>query len=210
VKRFSELTPCPVEWLWPNRLALGKLAIFDGDAGSGKTFVALDLCARVTTGRPFPDDGAGLPPSPVLIFNSEDSFHDTLLPRLRSFGADLSRICFMEDESDDLTAPCSFPRLLDVLDRTLAQTKARLVVIDPIMGFLDPNIFGNNDQSVRRALYPLGMLAANHRCAVNLIRHLNKSGGRNALTGVAAPSPSSAPAGRPGCSAETRLIPSAA
>ncbi len=32
-----------VEWLWPGRLALGKLALLEGDPGLGKSFVALDL-----------------------------------------------------------------------------------------------------------------------------------------------------------------------
>jgi len=30
---LSQLTSRPVTWLWPNRLALGKLAILDGDPG---------------------------------------------------------------------------------------------------------------------------------------------------------------------------------
>src|SRR5262249_172381 len=45
-------------WLWPGRLALGKLAMLDGDPGMGKSLLALDLCARLSTGRPLPDGGA--------------------------------------------------------------------------------------------------------------------------------------------------------
>ena len=49
----------PVDWLWPGRLPLGKLAILDGDPGVGKSVVTLDLCARLGTGRPFPDGTSG-------------------------------------------------------------------------------------------------------------------------------------------------------
>jgi len=41
----------PVTWLWPGRLPLGKLALLDGDPDLGKSLIALDLCARLSTGR---------------------------------------------------------------------------------------------------------------------------------------------------------------
>jgi hypothetical protein len=43
----SQLASRPVGWLWPGRLALGKLAIVDGDPGLGKSLVTLDLCAPI-------------------------------------------------------------------------------------------------------------------------------------------------------------------
>jgi hypothetical protein len=56
----SELTPRPVDWLVPGRFALGKLALLEGDPGLGKSLLTLDLCARLSTGRPFPEDGPAL------------------------------------------------------------------------------------------------------------------------------------------------------
>jgi putative DNA primase/helicase len=50
-----------VRWLWPGRLPLGKLAVFDGDPGVGKSTVTLTIAAAVTTGSPFPDGTS--PPS---------------------------------------------------------------------------------------------------------------------------------------------------
>src|SRR5262249_9089245 len=57
----------PVSWLWLYRLARGKLAIFDGDPGLGKSLVTLDLCARVTTGRAFPDGRPGVLGDVVIV-----------------------------------------------------------------------------------------------------------------------------------------------
>ncbi len=51
----STLKPLPTDWLWPGYLALGSLAILDGDPGMGKSLVTLDLTARLTTGRPWPE-----------------------------------------------------------------------------------------------------------------------------------------------------------
>ena len=53
IRSLRELTPRPLAWFWPGHLALGKLAILDGDPGLGKSLVTLDLSARLTTGREF-------------------------------------------------------------------------------------------------------------------------------------------------------------
>jgi hypothetical protein len=53
IQPISRLISQPISWLSPGRLALGKLAILDGDPGLGKSLVTLDLCARLSTGRPF-------------------------------------------------------------------------------------------------------------------------------------------------------------
>src|SRR4051794_17983044 len=37
------VTAHPTHWLWPNRFALGKLALLDGDPGLGKSLVTLNL-----------------------------------------------------------------------------------------------------------------------------------------------------------------------
>jgi hypothetical protein len=44
-----------VAWLWRGWLALGKISVLDGDPGLGKSATTLDIAARVSTGRPFPD-----------------------------------------------------------------------------------------------------------------------------------------------------------
>jgi hypothetical protein len=51
--------------------------------------------------------------------------------------------------------PRCFPALIAVLDQALASTRACLLVINPIMAFLALGTHSNNDQSIRRALFPL-------------------------------------------------------
>jgi archaellum biogenesis ATPase FlaH len=43
-----------VEWLWEGRIPLAKLTVIDGDPGTGKSAVTIDLAARVSTGRDMP------------------------------------------------------------------------------------------------------------------------------------------------------------
>src|SRR4051812_36822909 len=88
----SRLIPRRLSWLWPGRLALGKLAMLDGDPGLGKSLLALDLCARLSTGRPMPDGSPGPGVCNSLYLNAEDDGRDTIQPRLLALGADLNRI----------------------------------------------------------------------------------------------------------------------
>jgi putative DNA primase/helicase len=179
--RLADVAPRCIHWLWPGRLALGKLAIFDGDPGLGKSLLTLDLCARVTTGRAFPDQ-APVWPGDVVIVNCEDGIADTIRPRLEGLGADLNRVHLLRGPTvDGRERLPSLPRDLARLERALRASGAVLVVIDPIMAFLDETICSSNDQSVRQALAPLAALAESVECAVLLVRHLNKNGGSRAV-----------------------------
>ena len=80
---LADVTPRPVRWLWPGRIPLGKLTLIAGEPGLGKSFLTLDLAARVTTGNPWPDDPNGYnAASSVVILSAEDDIEDTIAPRL--------------------------------------------------------------------------------------------------------------------------------
>src|SRR5438105_8681917 len=92
----SQLTARSLDWLWPGRLALGKLAILDGDPGLGKSLLTLDLCARLSTGRPMPDGSPGPDVASSVVLNGEDGGADTVAPRLEALGADLDRVFVLD------------------------------------------------------------------------------------------------------------------
>ncbi|TMQ33408.1 MAG: hypothetical protein E6K70_13260, partial [Planctomycetota bacterium] len=122
----------------------------------------------------FPDGSDVTAPGNVLILNGEDGPADTVRPRLETFGADLDRVYVRGLRGDDGEPLLYLPAKIDAFAQYLAQVQPRLVVIDPIMSFLDQSISASIDHSVRRALEPLGDLAAKHQCAMLLLRHLNK------------------------------------
>ena len=68
----SLLPRSSIDWLWPGYLAAGNLAILDGDPGLGKSLLTLDLAARLTTGRPWPDGAASPGPAAALLLCAED------------------------------------------------------------------------------------------------------------------------------------------
>lgn len=171
----------PLSWFWPGRLARGKLSILDGDPGLGKSLLALDLCARLSTGRAFPDGSPGPEIGNAIYLNAEDSARDTIQPRLRALGADLKRVLLLKAEEGLLSLPSQTAQL----EEAMARTEARLVVLDPAISFLDASVSDASNQSVRRALLPLAALAEKYDAVIKLIRHLNKRmGGRSIYRGA--------------------------
>jgi len=180
LRPLSEIESRPIDWLWPGRLGLGKPAVLDGDPGLGKSLVTLDLCARLSTGRPFPDDAPGPGVANSVVLTAEDSARDTVRPRLEVLGADIQRVFVIDPEHAAREGLISLPSKIETLDRIVANAQARLLVIDPFLAFLDAG-FGMDNQTIRRAMLPLAQLAERRRCALLLVRHLNKGSGTRAI-----------------------------
>ncbi len=90
---FNFFIQQPQDWLWPNRIPLGKLTLIAGYPSSGKTSIALDIAARVSRGAAAPDQPDDtFPCTPVVLAPLNGNPKADILPMLRLFGADLSRI----------------------------------------------------------------------------------------------------------------------
>ena len=179
----SEVVCQKTAWLWPGRVPLGKLTLLVGDPEQGKSFLTIDMAARVTRGRAWPDGAKRPPRGSVLILAAEDHAEDTVVPRLKKAGATLAKCSILKGTrgEDGLARPLSLDRDLSVLRRVLLKMPdCRLVVIDPISAYLG-NIDGNNNSQLRSILFPLSQLAAEQKVAVVLVNHLNKRSGRKAL-----------------------------
>jgi hypothetical protein len=158
-----------VKWLWPRFLARGKLSLLDGDPEMGKSLLAIDLIARLSRGAERPDGSPGGPPVTSVLFSAEDTAADTIRPRAEAAGADLNRLVVPRFRR--------VPRLPDdvgELEQLVRDCEAGLVVFDPLMAFLAPNVPANLDQYVRLALTPLADLAGRTGCTMWAVRHLGK------------------------------------
>ena len=54
---LADVEPVPVGWLWSGRLATCKVTLLSGEPGIGKSQIAADASARITTGDAWPDGG---------------------------------------------------------------------------------------------------------------------------------------------------------
>lgn len=172
----SDLNPKPVEWLWHNWLALGKMHILAGAPGQGKTTIAVGAFgATVTIGGRWPD-GSSCRPGNVIVWSGEDDAADTLLPRFLAAGGDRSRIYFVQGRRDE-GGLHPFDPARDMLQLVAAIRDAggaSLVIVDPVVSAVTGDSHKNTE--VRRALQPLVDAAANGRFAVLGITHFAKGG----------------------------------
>jgi hypothetical protein len=185
VIELAEVVRKELRWLWPGRVPLGKLTLLAGDPELGKSFLTIDMAARVSSGRAWPDaPQTPIPPGNVILLNAEDDIEDTVCPRLVQAGAALDRctaLAAARSTADGLFRPFSLGRDLAAL-RVVLQEKpdCRLVVIDPVSAYLG-KADGNSNTEVRALLYPLAQLASEFQVAVIAVTHLNKKGAGKAI-----------------------------
>ncbi len=182
--RADRLTPEPIGWLWPGWLARGKLHVLAGAPGSGKTTLALDVAACITSGRALP---SGWKPQrgAVVMWSGEDDPADTLVPRLLAAGADASKVHFVGDvRGADGPRPFDPGRDVPALAAACASIdNIVLLIVDPLVNAVAGDSHKNSE--VRRGLAPLVELAARLDAALIGITHYSKgTGGREPLERV--------------------------
>lgn len=190
-----------IEWLLYPFIPFGKVTIIQGDPGEGKTTMVLQIIAKLTRGEPIllnkksqkeaqqdseenlkqevlsQDDP--IQPVNVIYQTAEDGLGDTIKPRLLAAGADCSRVLVIDDREQPLT-------MLDVrLEEAIMQTKARMVVLDPIQGFLGTDVDMHRANEIRPLMKRMAVLAEKYHCAIILIGHMNKNiNGKSSYRGL--------------------------
>ncbi|MGH8470733.1 MAG: AAA family ATPase [Gammaproteobacteria bacterium] len=187
-RRVSDIEAKPIRWLWPGRIARGKVTVLAGHPGLGKGQAAVSLAAVVTTGGIWPVDRTLCERGSVIILSAEDDPADTIRPRLEAAGADLNR-CWIagavhEPSKDGDPVARSFNLAKDIerlgdLARRLGD--AALIDIDPITAYLG-GIDSHKNADVRGL--PLAAMAAERDAAIVCVSHLTKAGGTEALLRV--------------------------
>src|SRR5262245_28466266 len=166
---LADVQSTSIDWIWPGRIARGKLHVLAGDPGLGKSFLTLDIASRITSGNVWPDGGTA-PIGNVLVFSLEDDAADTIRPRVTAMGGDEYRIYVENRETKTL----SLDKEIHHLQELIIETGAVLVVIDPLNAYVG-NVDTFNDAKVRTVLGPLSTAASATKAAVLAVMHLNKN-----------------------------------
>ena len=167
-----------VKWLIYPFIPYGKITIIQGDPGEGKTTLVLQIIARLTKGESIVNEEAKEPIN-VIYQTAEDGLADTIKPRLLSADADCSKVLVIDDKDTPLT-------MRDVrLEQAIVETNAKLVVLDPIQGFLGADVDMHRANEIRPVMKHIAELAEKYKCAIILIGHMNKSSmGKSAYRGL--------------------------
>jgi hypothetical protein len=88
---LADLPTEEMKWLWPGRIALGSVTLLVGYPDVGKSYVALDIAARVSRGAEWPDGAASEGAGRVMLLSVEDHLLRKVRPALENGQADLSR-----------------------------------------------------------------------------------------------------------------------
>lgn len=166
-----------IDWLWPQRLARRKITLWAGDPGGGKSYASLDIAARLSRGQGnvWPDGESIGKPGSTLILAAEDGVSDTIAARLEALSADTERIQIMDGfRVGEGPGQLWSVRDVDMLDAALEETKADLVIIDPLMAYMGKtDTFKDSD--IRGAMAPLVPMIERHNASLLVIMHLNKN-----------------------------------
>lgn len=176
---LADVPPESPRFLAAPYVPVGAVTLLEGDPGAGKSYVAADLGAAISSGRSLelepasaaPRRPAGRRGRAVLYVTTEDQ-PTTLRERFLAQDADLERVLLLRHAFS--------VKDLSPLVRLIKKHDPALVVIDPIHALLEGVALASAN-AVRVALAPLATLAQDRGLALVAIRHLAKAGGGRAI-----------------------------
>jgi putative DNA primase/helicase len=180
VRCAADIEPEKVDWLWEQRLPLGKCVLVAGEGGLGKSMVLAWIAAAVSRGKAWPCGEGQSPLGSVIILSAEDDAADTIVPRLIAADADCSKVHILEAVcQEDDKGHRSFNLQLDLfeLEKQIAELgDTLLVIIDPITSYLG-KVDSHKNAELRSVLEPLSKMAARLHITVIANTHLSKATG---------------------------------
>ena len=186
VADFSETSPPRREWLVHEWMPIGQPTLLYGDGGTGKSLLALQLCASVALNIPWL--GLSVKGGRSIYFTAEDDeaeLHRRLEKICKSLDVNVSELNNMEIASmvgmealfvnnDAATNVLKPTPLLSHIETKIQHEKPAIVVFDTLA---DIFVGDENQRSLARQF--IGMmrtLAYDNNCAILLLAHPSKAG----------------------------------
>ena len=187
VKCAADIRPQKIDWLWEQRLPLGKCVLVAGEGGLGKSMVLAWIAATVSRGKEWPCGEGPSRRGSVVMLSAEDDSADTIKPRLMAADADCSKVQILEAvRREDDEGHRTFNLQLDLpeLEKKIEELHdVLLVIIDPITSYLG-KVDSHKNAELRSVLEPLGKMAARQHVTVIANTHLSKAVNGNANSRV--------------------------
>jgi hypothetical protein len=184
---FSEIEETMTNWLWYPYIPLGRLTTIEGNPGDGKSWFCLAVASMLSRGEWIGTVAGGTnieTPSHTIYLSCEDGPNDILKPRLRIMEADQGKVSGVKGPHETVDGE-TFVRLtlaeLPDLGDMIRVRNAKLLMIDPVQGFLPKGTDMNKAESTRPVLAGLAALAEQTDCAIVLVRHFGKATRESAM-----------------------------
>jgi hypothetical protein len=176
LRTLSDMKSRRTRFLWEKMIPLSAVTLMAGRGGVAKSTFAIWLAGQINQGI-LPGELSGAP-APVLYVSHEDSPEEVVIPRVDANGADRSKFHLLGIQSKEMGGVV-VPRLpedLPIIRQAIAETGARVLIIDPITSTLGG---GDNDKmaEVRMVMDPLNQMASELGVSVLGIAHFRKGGG---------------------------------
>ena len=142
---IKDVEPEEIEYVWAPYFPKSKITQFSGRAKAGKSYLVLDIAARLARGATLPGDSRrNRKPTKTLWIGREDGLADTIRPRWDTLGGptDALRAVQWEDQPNLLLSSGLVDSLLSEIDESYG-----LVVVDSlrawVRGKTDGDFFRN-------------------------------------------------------------------
>ncbi len=177
---MADVKPEPVTWIWPGRVAAGKLTVLAGDPGLGKSWITLDIASRISADKPWPDTENTSPLSDVVLLSAEDGLADTIRPRLDALGADVKRVHHLAVLRQGTVERAVQLADTKALEQAIRETNAKIMIIDPLSAYMG-STDSHRDAEVRSLIAPMAAVAERTGAAIIGVMHFSKSAQRPAI-----------------------------
>jgi hypothetical protein len=208
IEAATSITPREPQFLIYPYFPKGESTWVEGARTSGKTFVVLDLAARVTRGDSF--NGEPIAQGNVAIITAEDSLDHTIMPRLVASKADLNRMFFIRTRVDGRTGAPSFATDIRDIHRLLRDQSISFLIVDGSFGILNVQDSNSYEKSYQ-AMTPVIDMIRDLNIVNGMLRHVRKQKGSAIDSGMGsvgygAQARSTLTVARPSPTAERRVL----
>ena len=179
IRPIADFEEQEAEWLIDGWIPAGQITLFASDGGVGKTTIVCEIAAALSSGKACMLDKPGThrEPQRVLILTTEDSISKKLKRKLHRLGAD-QQLVFAPDPAMD-----TGNRLRDLkfgtpaLDELIRAQRPALCILDPVQGYVPPDINMGSRNAMRDCMAPLSRLGEEIGTAFVVVCHTNKRRG---------------------------------
>lgn len=186
-KPLSEFEEEETDWLIPGWVPAGQIVLVVSDGGVGKTSLWVDIVAALSNGQPciLDPEGYERDSKKTIFLSAEDSVRKKLKKKLRLAGANQRNVLTPDNknDTDGLIDKIKFGS--PEMEQFIRYYKPDLCVLDPVQGFIPPEVNMASRNAMRNCLSQLVRLGEEVGTTFIVICHSNKRKGASGRNRVA-------------------------